>query len=92
MDDHGTWKLASAYDLTFSSGPGGEQSTTVLGEGRSPEISHLIRLGQEVRLPKKLIDEIIDSTRSALNRWRESASNHNISKANIQLIAKTINR
>jgi len=31
MDAHGKWTLSPAYDLTFSSGPGGEQSTMVMG-------------------------------------------------------------
>jgi len=30
MDTTGAWQAAPAYDLTFSSGPGGEHSTTVL--------------------------------------------------------------
>lgn len=30
MDETGQWKLSPAYDLTFSSGPGGEQSTMVI--------------------------------------------------------------
>ena len=33
-DTTGRWTLAPAYDLTFSSGPGGEQSMPVMGEGR----------------------------------------------------------
>lgn len=34
MDVSGQWRLSPAYDLTFSSGPQGEQSTTVMGEGK----------------------------------------------------------
>jgi serine/threonine-protein kinase HipA len=37
MDENGEWKLAPGYDLTFSSGPRGEQSTMVMGEGRNPD-------------------------------------------------------
>jgi len=35
LDVDNAWKLAPAYDLTFSEGPGGEHSTTYLGEGKS---------------------------------------------------------
>ena len=38
------WKLSPAYDLTFSYGPGGEHSTTYLGEGKNPTEQHLIKL------------------------------------------------
>ncbi|PJJ80424.1 type II toxin-antitoxin system HipA family toxin [Mucilaginibacter auburnensis] len=91
MDERGQWHLSPAYDLTFSSGPGGEQSTMVMGEGRNPQTTHLVKLGQEVKLSKKLIDEIIEKTKNSLNKWPEIAVNHHVSRANIQLIAKKIN-
>lgn len=90
MDEYGEWKLAPAYDLTFSSGPNGEQSTMVMGEGRNPQISHLLKLGQEANVPKKRVEEIIDRTRSSLDRWTELAKQHDVPKTNIELIAKTI--
>ena len=36
MDEKGVWGFSPAYDITFSSGPGGEHSTMYLGEGRNP--------------------------------------------------------
>jgi serine/threonine-protein kinase HipA len=91
MDESGAWKLAPAYDLTFSSGPNGEQSTMVMGEGRNPTTSNLVKLGQEAKLTKKLIDEIINQTKSSLHGWKDLAKNHGVSKANIELIGKAIN-
>lgn len=44
LDENGGWKLAPAYDLTFSFGPGGEHSTTYLGVGKTPTIEHLKQL------------------------------------------------
>lgn len=46
MDEAGRWTLAPAYDLTFSDGPGGEQSMMVMGEGKSPGLSHLRALAK----------------------------------------------
>jgi serine/threonine-protein kinase HipA len=92
MDEDGIWKLAPAYDLTFSSGPNGEQSTMVIGEGRHPKISHLVKLGLEAKLSKKLIEEIIDQTKSALVHWTDLAKNHNVTNVNLELIKKAINR
>lgn len=91
MDENGTWKLAPAYDLTFSSGPNGEQSTMVMGEGRNPKISHLVKLGFDAKLSKKLIDEIIDQTKSALEQWTDLAKNHYVTRVNTEFIAQTIN-
>lgn len=91
MDEKGDWKLAPAYDLTFSSGPNGEQSTMVMGEGKNPGVSHLLKLGLEASLSKKLIEEIIDQTKSALGRWEYLSKNYNVSKINIGLVLNSIN-
>ena len=47
LDENNNWKLAPAYDLTFSQGPGGEHSTTYLGEGKNPTQEHLIKLANK---------------------------------------------
>lgn len=88
MDEKGEWKLSPAYDLTFSSGPRGEQSTMVMGEGRNPSIDHLIKLGYEAKLSKARITEIIYQTRTALASWEVLASEYGVSANNIHLISK----
>lgn len=86
MDEKGEWKLSPAYDLTFSSGPRGEQSTMVMGEGQSPTVNHLIKLGLEGGFKKSKISEIIDQTKQALSQWENLAKNYGVSKTNIRLI------
>lgn len=88
MDAKGTWSLSPAYDLTFSYGPGGEQSTMVMGEGRNPGVQQLMRLGLEAKLTKAYITEIIDQTRSALSSWSSLAKQYGVSQEMIELIAK----
>ncbi|MES2677543.1 MAG: type II toxin-antitoxin system HipA family toxin [Pseudomonadota bacterium] len=92
MDEKGEWKLSPAYDLTFSSGPRGEQSTMVMGEGRNPGIDHLIKLGYETKLSKVRITEIIDQTQTALASWEVLANEYGVSANNIRLIGKHILR
>ena len=91
MDAKGEWKLSPAYDLTFSSGPRGEQSTLVMGEGKNPSVEHLVKLGYEARLSKARINEIIDQTQSALAKWETLAKEYGVSANNILLIGKHIN-
>lgn len=86
MDKNGEWKLAPAYDLTFSSGPRGHQSTMVMGEGQSPTLEHLIRLGEQANIKQVKIDQIIDQTKNALNRWEALALDLGVSKINSKLI------
>ncbi len=90
MDFKGEWKLSPAYDITFSSGPGGQQSTTVLGEGKDPFPAHLRALGQKAKLSDKTIAQIIESTRHALGCWRELAQQHGVNRNNIKLIGDAI--
>lgn len=88
----GQWKLSPAYDLTFSSGPCGEQSTMVMGEGRNPGIEDLLQLGREANLSKTRIHKIIDQTRMALAKWNGLAKEHGVYAYNIDLISKKINQ
>jgi len=100
-DDHGKnftyllskshqWTLSPAYDLTFSSGPQGEQSTTLLGEGKNPSVEHLIKLGKKALLSPQLISQIIDQTKESLRKWPHLAGQFNVSRPNIKLIEKKI--
>lgn len=92
MDFKGEWKLSPAYDITFSSGPGGQQSTTVLGEGKDPSSEHLKALGKKANLDDKTIAGIIESTRHALSNWDTLARQHRVNRTNIRLVAEAIRR
>ena len=73
MDETGQWRLSPAYDLTFSSGPGGEQSTMVMGEGKNPTIEHLLKLAPLADLSEREANEIIEQVRNALSQWHTLA-------------------
>ncbi|WP_028296841.1 type II toxin-antitoxin system HipA family toxin [Olivibacter sitiensis] len=90
MHENGDWKLAPAYDLTFSSGPNGEQSTMVMGEGKNPAIRDMVKLGLEAKLSKRLIEEIIEQTKSALARWEYLSKNYNVNKVNVELVLNSM--
>ena len=92
MDDSGNWKLSPAYDLTFSNGPGGEQSTMVLGEGRNITIKHLVILGQEAKLSKEFIESVIAQTLSALSKWSRLSKEFGVSKSSRELISRLIKK
>jgi len=86
MNAQGQWNLSPAYDLTFSSGPRGEQSTMVMGEGQNPSTDHLLKLAAEANIKQAKAEEIIDATKSSLANWSELATQYGVSKANIKLI------
>ncbi|MBL4619847.1 MAG: type II toxin-antitoxin system HipA family toxin [Marinicaulis sp.] len=90
MSEHGEWALSPAYDLTFSSGPHGEQSTMVMGEGKNPGMEHLGKLGREAKIEENRVSEIIEQTRAALSKWEMLAKKYGVSKANIKLISQKL--
>ncbi len=87
-DATGRWTLAPAYDLTFSSSPGGEQSMLVMGEGRAPGIEHLRALAKKHGL--KTGEGVIDEVRAAVARWSNHAEAAGLAKRAAKLIADRI--
>lgn len=90
MDEEGQWKLSPAYDLTFSSGPRMEQSTSVMGEGKNPGVAHLKKLGEGAGLSEGQISAIIEQTKAVLATWSDKAREYGVSRANIDLIDKKL--
>lgn len=54
------WRLAPAFDLTFSEGPLGQHHMDICGEGRAVERAHLLRLASEGGVPVKAAQSAID--------------------------------
>jgi serine/threonine-protein kinase HipA len=92
MDAKGQWTVAPAYDLTFSGGPGGEHSTTILGEGRNPGEEHLIRLAKKFDVPEKRSRQIIERVADAVQKWPRFAKAAGVSRDSQKLIAGVIVR
>lgn len=90
MDDQGGWTLSPAYDLTFSSGPGGEQSTMVMGQGKNPTSSHLLKLADAAQIKNDHGRASINATQSSLSQWPTLAKQYGVSTANINLIQRKI--
>ena len=88
----GQWALSPAYDLTFSTGPGGEHSTTVAGEGRAPVYDHFVKLAKQYGISKKELDGMIFKVSEAVERWEEFALKAGVSEAKIDYIASYLKK
>ncbi len=86
MNRKGEWFLSPAYDLTFATGPGGEHSMTVDGEGRSPSMANIYHLGEKSGLKKKDISLIIDQVIQVTANWQEYAENAGVSGKTMEII------
>lgn len=90
MDEDGSWYVSPAYDLTFSSGPGGEHCTSVMGEGRNPTKSHLLKLAQASGIPDNTSGQIIEEVKNAIMLWPTFAKEANVSTQSLQSIYKQL--
>jgi serine/threonine-protein kinase HipA len=90
MDTNGTWTLAPAYDLTFSSGPGGEHCTSLLNNGRNPGTTELLQLAQLFHITDAQL--IITQVRQAISSWKTFASDAGVSKSSTDLIHKYLSK
>jgi serine/threonine-protein kinase HipA len=91
MNEKGSWSVAPAYDLTFSGGPGGEHSTTIIGEGKHPSKKHLLMLAEKVGIAKPLANTIIDEVKDAVQQWGGYAEAAGVTKTSKKIIVDVIN-
>jgi serine/threonine-protein kinase HipA len=90
MTDEGVWELAPAYDLVFSTGPGGEHTMTIAGEGRAPARRHLLQLAAPAGISEPDAQSILDGVASAAARWRIHARETGVSAKSAKVVEKVI--
>lgn len=88
MDLKGKWKLAPAYDLTYSTSSHGMQSTMVAGESKSPGKHHLIKLAKIFGVKKS--ESILLEVKDIVSNWNSYVKNAGVSEQLRKLIDKTI--
>jgi len=88
LTERNEWVFAPAYDLTFSYGPGGEQSAMVMGEGKQPGVTQLRALGKKHGL--KRAPEILERVTQAVLHWKRHAECAGVSARSTKAIAAKI--
>jgi serine/threonine-protein kinase HipA len=84
MDERGEWKFSPIYDVTLSSGPGGEHSTMVAGEGKNPTKEHLLTLAKKHRLKNGV--SICDEVYASVAQWSKFGQRVGVSQKMIRFI------
>lgn len=90
MERKGLWRLAPAYDLTFSPGPGGEHSTAVLGQGRRIARDHLLELAKYADLSAVEAERIVGRVAAAVADWVRFARKWDVGAASRTRIAAAL--
>ena len=90
MNDTGHWKVAPAYDLTFSSSAHGMHSIMISGESANPTKQHLIDLANYFKI--KNASYIIDDIQEVIYNWKNYANQCNIGADSKNRIQKVIGK
>ncbi len=83
MNAEGTWRLAPAYDLTFSAGVGGHHTTAIGGETDAPGLRTMHRLARDAGIDARRADVVFEEVEAAVARWPEIARALEINAATI---------
>ena len=90
MDATGLWRLAPAYDLTFSYSGHGMHSTMVAGESANPTREHLMKLATYFKIKNASV--IIDEVQAVVTNWRKYAALYDVKNNSKNSIQKVIGR
>ena len=82
-DEATDWQLSPAFDLTFSTGMGGEHTTAINGQGR-PALEHVLHIGRKHRITKAA--HIVAEVRHAVAQWPALAQQWQVTSASSQSI------
>ena len=79
MDRTGQWRLAPAYDVTYSKGAVKEHLTSINGKSSNFSIDDFLVIAQKNIIPKKKAEEIIKIAASVLSTYENRALESGIS-------------
>lgn len=86
----GEWTLSPSYDLTFSDGPGGQQSTTLAGEGKQPSSVDIEKIAKVAGISASEQKGILNQVKDAVSSWSNLAQDIDIKKSEIDFIEKRL--
>ena len=90
MDEHGEWRLSPAYDVVFSSGPGGYH-TMDYGSGQlHPTTGDLLRLADIIGIDQPVAKDIIDEVRTATELWPQIATDVGVGRRSREEIRRAL--
>lgn len=90
MKDSNYWEVSPSYDLTYSSGPGGEHCTGVNKRGKNHTKKDFIDLAKVVDIAPKKATAIIEEVLEAVLKWPQYAKEAGVSSSSQKKIYLSI--
>lgn len=76
--------------IAYSPGPGGEHHMDICGEGKNPDLTNLLALGEKAGLERKKCKEVINQVLEVASGFEKEAKNWPLQKSTLLLIHKSI--
>ena len=94
MDEHGTWTIAPAFDLTYSRGPGtGEHYMDVVGRGGDDITrSSFEKAAKEQGIKPAQAAAIIEEVSAAVSDFARFANTYDLKKSTLKEIGRNLER
>lgn len=86
------WRLAPAFDLSFSEGPMGQHHMDICGEGIAVERGHLMRLASEGGVPMKAAEATIDKMLAQAATFAQRTAAFPIRRTTVQQMKAAIDK
>jgi serine/threonine-protein kinase HipA len=86
------WRLAPAYDITFSDGPRGQHQMDICGVAENVSRGQLLKLADQGGIGKKFANDIVDTVLEATEDITALAKNFAIRKTTIKQLRSGIDR
>ncbi len=90
LDRDRRWKLAPAYDLTLSEGPGGQHQMDVCGEGRLPSRTDLLRLANEGGVDPAQAVQILEQVSTVATGLAHRLADYPIRRGRTTLVTRAV--
>lgn len=90
MERNGQWRLAPAYDVTYSKGVVKEHLTTINGKSSDFSIDDFLVVAQKNLIPEKKAKEIIETVALVLSTYEKRALEANVSTSEATKICNEI--
>lgn len=92
MSMDGTWKLAPAYDLVFSEGPGRQHTMDVAGEAERPGDRDMLRVAGICDVDPRSARAMIERVRDAVAQWPRFAKAAGVPADSARQIRELLNK
>jgi serine/threonine-protein kinase HipA len=91
MGKEGTWRLAPAYDLVFSEGPGRQHTLDVAGEAERPGDRDMLRVAERCDVDSRAARRIVAEVREVVAQWPRFAEAAGVPADAARQIRRVIN-